>query len=164
MKKFIFLGLIAPMVILFDSCASQHYTIPERTLAQICADSFPNRDSLVFIEVEVEVPKDSIVYIDSTECPPSDTAAWIVKTDTFFLPGKRVPIKTTVMVPSQIDSALRVAYKDLQAQYAKSIQDLKDCQVRTKEKAKPRADWKVWLMAIGLLMVVIVQIWSKWKN
>jgi hypothetical protein len=164
MKKLFFVALIGPMVIMFDSCASHKSTIPERTLAQVCADSFPCKDSLVFIEVEVEVPKDSIVYVDSTQCPPSDTSVWVFKKDTLYMPGKRVPVKTTVLVPSQIDSALRVAYKDLQAQYAQSIQDLKDCQARTKEKAKPRADWKVWLMALGLLLIVIVQVWSKRKD
>jgi hypothetical protein len=151
------------MVIGFDSCASQKHTIPVQTLAQVCADSFPCKDSLQFIEVEIDVPKDSIIYVDSTECPPSDTGVWVFTTDTLYLPGKRVPVKTTVMVPSAIDSALRVAYKNLQVQYAKSIQDLKDCQARVKEKAKPRADWKVWLMALGLLIVVLIQLFNR-KN
>ena len=161
MKKFLFLYAIAPLVILLDSCAQQKHLVPSQTLAQVCADSFPCRDSLIFIEVEVEVPKDSIIYVDSTDCPPSDTASVVKKTGKVYFPQKKIPVKIQVMAPGVIDSALRVAYKDLQVQYAKSIQALKECQAKAKEKAKPRADWKVWLMALGLLVVVVVQLFNR---
>ena len=164
MKKYLFLSLFAPALILFDSCSSTKFVAPEQTLAQICADSFPCKDSLVFIEVQVESPSDTIVRVVATDCPPSDSITTIYTVDTLLMPGKTFTVKKTVMVPNAIDSALRVAYHDLQTQYQKSIQDLKDCQSRTKEKAKPRSDWKVWLMAIGLLLIVVIQLFNRKKD
>ena len=162
MKNFPFL-IIGFIVLCLDACAIQkNATTQPRTLAQLCADSFPCKDSIVFLSVDVPVPEQQIEYIDTTECPPGDTGKTIIKTEIIRIPGRTIPVKTVVMVPSAIDSALRVAYRELQAQYDKSIKDLEDCQSRLKnKKARPSGDWRIWLVVAGLMLVCLALIFRR---
>lgn len=151
----------AGFLMLLHSCASNKVPTPhEKTLAQVCADSFPCIDSIQLIECEVDVKESKLVYVDSTECPPSDTGKLLIETKIITVPEYK--IKTVVMAPAQIDSALKQAYRDLQSQYKITIKALEDCKTSQKQKAKPpKQDWKVWLIAIGLLVIVVTQVFSK---
>jgi hypothetical protein len=175
MKLFLF-GLAMAMII--TSCGTSKILQQPKTLAQECAEKYPCADSIQLVTVEVEAEIDSqgifkllmgndSIFWRNQPVNKFKIFDWSKMRDsiTHNLSPTTPPIKPqrariiiTKTVTAKLDIALRQAYKDLQAQYQKSIEDLKRCNEAIKQKPKPKSDWKVWLILFGLLMVVVVQV------
>lgn len=162
MKNFIFPLIIWAVAVALPACNRKFASPPPPTLAQICSDSFPCGDTLIFVEVEVpvEVPGFDTVFshILDTAFLAGDTVLVPVS-----VPGHRTVIIRRVMVPAQIDSALRVAYEQLGEAYQKSIADLRACQAAKKNKPTGGRGYGLsyWLIVAALLAVILWR--ARWR-
>lgn len=140
-------------------CGAPKFIPEQKTLAQQCAETYPCVDTIQTVLVEVEVPVPGLDTVIRDTVPCLDSVAYVEKL--VKVPGRTIYVEKKVFTPSALDSALRVAYKQLQAQYAKSIHDLEDCNRRIKTKTPRKPDWKIWLVVLGLVVALVGVVWRK---
>lgn len=162
MKSSVYLALAAFLLSsVAIGCKTNRFVEPAPTLAQMCADSFPCGDTIIYVQVDVPVEVEKLdtftVHRVETVYLPGDSIRTYLT-----VPGRNIVIRKTVMVPAQIDSALRVAHRELEEAYVKAIRDLRSCQDRAKDKgqAPEQTNWLTWVIAgafLGLVLIVLVK-------
>lgn len=110
---------------IFSTLEGERYTDTE--LAQACADLYPCNDSLsvdtMYMDTTIwEIPEETIVYIDTTVCPPTDIPLTLIDTVEIVRAGKLIHIpviridSTWYRRDSAAISALRLENQQLKKQ------------------------------------------------
>lgn len=150
--------LVAALIL--TSCGT---TARKLTLAERCAQEYPCRDTTVVLE---RVHTDTLflagydqVDTVSVPCPPGlpDTVLVSVIREV-RIPGKVIPV--TVIhrdtVTARIDSALRVAYAELNAAYAQLEKDATQAKSALREARRTTGrNWWPWLL-VGVLSALVI--------
>lgn len=161
--KNIFLLSIA--IIALSGCATQRKTLAER-----CAESFPSRDTTIYVSIE----KTDTLYLagyDQTDtivvdCPPATDTIRQTITRTVTFPARAIPVKYTVRdtIVAPIDSAIRAANAELK----KQIEALRTSNDLNKAKLKEArrhssVNWLPWLI-VGVLLSFLLWLTFKKKR
>lgn len=154
-----YLVLISAIAALFASCS----TSKRLTLAEKCAQAYPCRDSIVIVprtytDTIMLAGYDDTVTV-SVPCPPNltDTLHFPV-IRTIHTSAKYIPIKITVQdtVTARLDSALRVAYAELQLKYLDVSNQAAQYQIQRNEARKSQGrSWWPWVL-VGILSAAIL--------
>ena len=158
MKNYLFFIAISILALTATSCASNR-----ATLAMKCAKNFPCGDTSVVV---TRVHTDTIMlagYDDTVTvavpCPPNLTDTVMVsRTVTVTTPAKTILRKITVQdtITARIDSALRVAYAEMELKYLEAHQANLTYQVQVKEARRASGrSWWPWVL-VGLLSAAIL--------
>jgi len=151
--------LITCLAIFAASCG----TSKRLSLAEKCARAYPCTDSIVivprtFTDTIMLAGYDDTVTV-SVPCPPNLTDTLrIPVTKTIHTPAKYIPVKITVQdtITARIDSALRVAYAELQLKYLDISNQAREYELQRNEARKSRGrSWWPWVL-VGLLSAGIV--------
>lgn len=163
--KNVFFALIAIAILALSSCASQR-----KTLAQRCAESFPPRDTTIYVEVQktdtLIIPGYDQIDTFTVECPPGaiDTIKQTI-TRIVRVPGKSIPIKLTFRdtITAPLDSAIRMANNELKAQLAALKRDNDIAAAKLSESRRKSGNWLPWLI-VGILVAFVLWLTFKKKR
>jgi outer membrane murein-binding lipoprotein Lpp len=144
---------------LLTSCGT---TARKLTLAERCAKEYPCADTVIVVE---RTQTDTLYLagydqIDtvSVPCPPNLTDTVLVSVvREVRIPGRVVPVTTIVRdtVTARIDSALRVAYAELNAAYQQLEKDAAQAKTQLREARRSGGrSWWPWLL-VGVLVALV---------
>lgn len=161
--KNIFLLSIA--IVALSSCATQRKTLAER-----CAESFPSRDTTIYVSIE----KTDTLYLagyDQTDtivvdCPPATDTIRQTITRTVTFPARAIPVKYTVRdtIVAPIDSAIRAANNELKKQLTALTISSKETEAKLKEARRHTSTaWLPWLI-VGILLAFLIWLTFKKKR
>ncbi|NBW16590.1 MAG: hypothetical protein EBR82_52290 [Caulobacteraceae bacterium] len=145
------LPLACLAIVIFWSCGSTKPIPPTPpTLAQICADSFPCKDSTIYVPVyyAADIPQQDTAVAITIPCPPADTPSVIQVTKVIRIPGKRIIVRDTIPCPSDVDQALRQAYADVSAK-------LKIAEAALQKKKATGKGFPAWLNWLLIIVIAI---------
>ncbi|NBW20195.1 MAG: hypothetical protein EBR82_70725 [Caulobacteraceae bacterium] len=149
------LPLVWLAIVLFWSCGSTKPIPPTPpTLAQICADSFPCKDSTIYVPVyyAADIPQQDTAVAIAIPCPPADTPSVVQVTKVIRIPGKRIIVRDTIPCPSDVDQALRQAYSDVSAKLKIAEAALQ----KKKVTGKGFPTWLNWLLIIVIAIQAVI--------
>lgn len=154
---------LVPFIIMaiFWSCGTTKPIQPTPpTLAQICADSFPCRDSIIYVtsELPVDFPQQDTLIRDTFPCPPADSVTPVYITKVIRIPGKRIIVRDTMPCPTKKDEALRRAYQDVITKLKKAESEL---QKRKPAGGKGIPNWLSWLLIIAVTIQAFIILLNK---
>lgn len=157
-KQVIQLAVVFIVAIFATSCASSR-----ATLAMKCAKAYPCQDSIVIIPrtftdtIMLPAYDDTIQVV--VPCPPNLTDTLHVPViKTIHTPAKTILRKITVQdtITARIDSALRVAYAEMELKYLEAHQANLAYQVQVKEARRASGrSWWPWVL-VGILSAAIL--------
>jgi hypothetical protein len=148
----------------FASCASNR-----ATLAMKCAKAYPCGDTIVIVS-RIQTDTLMLPAYDQTDtisvpCPPGLTDTVMVPVIRIIhTPAKTILRKITVQdtITARIDSALRVAYAEMELKYLEAHNNnlLYQAQLKESRRASGRSWWPwvlVGLLSAGILYLVFIK-------
>lgn len=125
-----------------------------KTLEDKCAERFPQQVKETIIKRSwtdtIMIPVHTIEYIDTTECPPSDTPITIIKTKIVEVPGDSIPYEVMCLdtIVTNTDQA-KINYLVSQVNASRRM-------LAEEKEAKRTRSWIITALSLALAVLLLL--------